>query len=219
MENGNSLVREPKQERSRLSFDKAVDATVSLLVERRSEAFTLAEVAQRAGVSTGSIYGRVESKSDLIRTAQARETARIREVQRAAFAQSAPDGESLAATVARVVRTLGEVLRAEAPVLAPFMTIGNHDPVVAQEAKLGFEDSVELFCAALLTRREQIRHPDPERAVGWSFTVVYSVLARWLGLGSEPEAAGEGDWEQILADLSEMLTAFLSRPGGAPRPA
>lgn len=86
MENGNSLVREPKQERSRQSFDKAVDATVSLLVERRSDAFTLVEVAQRAGVSIGSIYGRVSSKDDLIRAAQARETARIREAQRAAFA-------------------------------------------------------------------------------------------------------------------------------------
>ena len=48
--------------------------------------------------------------------------------------------------------------------------------------------------------------------MGWSFTVVYSVLARWLGLGSAPEAAGEGDWEQILSDLSQMVTAFLSRP-------
>jgi hypothetical protein len=51
--------------------------------------------------------------------------------------------------------------------------------------------------------------------VGWSFTVVYSVLARWLGLGSAPEAAGEGDWEQILSDLSQMVTAFLSRPATA----
>ena len=77
--NGNSSVREPKQERSRQSFEKAIDATVSLLSERRSDAFTLAEVAQLAGVSTGSIYGRVESKTDLIRAAQARETARIRD--------------------------------------------------------------------------------------------------------------------------------------------
>ncbi len=213
MEIVNNLVREPKQERSRQSFDKAVDATVALLVERRSEAFTLAEVAQRAGVSTGSIYGRVESKGDLIRAAQVRELGRIREAQRAAFADPAPDGEDFPAAVARVIETLGRVLRAEAPVLAPFMVIGNSDDVVAAEGKVGFEQSVQLFSSALLARRDEIHHPDPERAVGWSFTVVYSVLARWLGLGSQPESAGEGDWEQILADLSEMVTAFLARPG------
>jgi AcrR family transcriptional regulator len=205
-------VRAPKQERSRQSFEKAVDATVSLLSERRSDAFTLAEVAQLAGVSTGSIYGRVESKTDLIRAAQARETARIREVQRSAFSEPAPEGETFEAAVARIVVTLAQVLQAEAPVLSPFMRIGSDDPVVAQEGKLGFLDLVDLFRSALLARRDDIHHPDPERAVDWSFTVVYSVLARWLGLGSAPESAGEGDWEQILADLSEMVTAFLVRP-------
>jgi AcrR family transcriptional regulator len=215
VQNGNGSVREPKQERSRQSFEKAIDATVSLLSERRSDAFTLAEVAQLAGVSTGSIYGRVESKTDLIRAAQARETARIREVQRAAFAPAPPEGESFEAAVARVITTLAQVLRAEAPVLSPFMRIGSDDPVVAEEGRQGFLDSVEHFSSALLARREDIRHPDPERAVGWSFTVVYSVLARWLGLGSAPEAAGEGDWEQILSDLSQMVTAFLSRPATA----
>ena len=61
----------------------------------------------------------------------------------------------------------------------------------------------------LLDRRHEIRHPDPERAVTWSCTVAYSVLARWLGLGTGPSAAGEGDWDSILAELSEMVTAFL----------
>jgi AcrR family transcriptional regulator len=215
VQNGNGSVREPKQERSRQSFEKAIDATVSLLAERRSDAFTLAEVAQRAGVSTGSIYGRVESKTDLIRAAQAREAARIRDVQRAAFAPAPPEGESFEAAVARIVRTLAEVLRAEAPVLSPFMRIGSDDPVVAQEGRLGFLDSGELFSSALLARRDDIRHPDPQRAVDCSFRVAYSMLARWLGLGSAPEAAGEGDWEQILADLSEMVTAFLTRPATA----
>jgi AcrR family transcriptional regulator len=215
VQNGNGSVREPKQERSRQSFEKAIDATVSLLSERRSDAFTLAEVAQLAGVSTGSIYGRVESKTDLIRAAQARETSRIRDVQRAAFDQTPPEGETFEAAVTRVVTTLAQVLRAEAPVLSPFMRIGSDDPVVAQEGKLGFEHLVELFTAALLARRDDIRHPDPQRAVAWSFTVVYSVLARWLGLGSAPESAGEGEWEHILADLSEMVTAFLARPATA----
>jgi len=215
VQNTGSPVREPKQERSRQSFEKAVDATVSLLAERRSDAFTLAEVAQLAGVSTGSIYGRVESKTDLIRAAQARETARIREVQKAAFAPAPPEGETFEAAVARVITTLAHVLRAEAPVLSPFMRIGSDDPVVAEEGRLGFLDSVDLFSSALLARRDDIRHPDPERSVDWSFRVVYSVLARWLGLGSAPEAAGEGDWEQILADLSQMVTAFLSRPATA----
>jgi AcrR family transcriptional regulator len=207
-----SFVREPKQERSRLSFDKAVDAAVALLVERRSDSFTLAEVAQRAGVSTGSIYGRVDSKEDLIRTAQAREMARIAAEQDEAFGRPAPEGEDLPGAVGRIVRTTAEVLRRHAPVLAPFMILGARDPYIADAGKAGYDQIVGAFSGGLLAHEAEIAHPEPERAVQWSFVVVYSVLARWLGLGSEPEAAGQGDWEQILADLVEMVTAFLGGP-------
>jgi hypothetical protein len=48
-----AFAREPEQERSRASFGRAVDTAVALLVERRSAAFRLAEVAERSGVSIG----------------------------------------------------------------------------------------------------------------------------------------------------------------------
>lgn len=203
-------VRAPKQERSRVSFDKAIDAAITLMVERRSDAFTLAEVAERAGVSIGSIYGRVGSKEDLIRAAQAQEMERIRAEQAQAFARRAGSSEDLVDAVRRVVGTLGDVLRANAHVLAPFMAIGAHDPVIASLGKVGFEESVSAFSDALRVHADTITHPDPVHAVQWSFTVTYSVLARWLGLGSEAEAAGEGDWNTILSDLSDMVFAFLT---------
>ncbi len=208
-----SPVREPKQQRSRQSFEKALDATVSLLAERRSDAFTLAEVAQLAGVSTGSIYGRVESKTDLIRAAHLRETERIWQVQRTMFgADGDPAPESLEAAVTHTVRVTAELLRTEAPVLSPFMRIGSDDPVIYAQARPAYEDMHDRFCAALLAQSSGIGHADPGRAVEWTYRVVYSVLARWLGLGSAPEAAGEGDWEQVLADLSAMVGAYLAGP-------
>jgi AcrR family transcriptional regulator len=212
VENRPGYAREPKQERSRASFERAVDAAVALLVERRSDAFTLAEVAARGGVSIGSIYGRVDSKDDLIRAAHAREMARIAAEQHRIFAAPAPAGESLHAAVGRVLAATATVLRDNAPVMAPFMLLSNHDPVVAELGRLTHGELQDAFTAALLAAREQMRHSDPERAVGWSFTVVYSVLARWLGLGSDLASAGEGDWDQLLGDLGEMVTAFLAGP-------
>ena len=203
------LARAPKQKRSRISFERAVDAAVELLVERRSDAFTLAEVAERASVSIGSIYGRIDSKDDLLRAAHAREMARIVAEQQDAFGQPAPDDEQLPETVSRAIRTLADLLRRNAPVLKPFMLLADRDRAVADLGKRGYDAMVDAFRAALLDHRDEIRHPDSERAVTWSCTVAYSVLARWLGLGTGPSAAGEGDWELILASLSEMVTAFL----------
>ena len=212
VESVNARVREPKQERSWLSFDKALDAVVALLVERRSEAFTLADVAQRAGVSTGSIYGRVSSKDDLIRTAHVREMARISEEQRAAFADPAPEGETFGEAVRRVIGTAAELLRRNAPVLGPFMLLANTDPQIAELGGAGHTELRDAFVAALAERDDEISHPDPHRALEWSFTVVYSVLARWLALGSTQQASGEGEWSDILADLARMVLAFLTQP-------
>jgi AcrR family transcriptional regulator len=218
VQNGPFVVREPKQERSRLSFDKAVDAAVALLVERRSDSFTLNEVAARAGVSTGSIYGRVDSKDDLLRFAHAREMARMSADQRKLFEQPPPPDEALAATVRRIVAATGQFLRDNAAVMAPFMLLANSDEVIADAGRATAGEMLEFFCAALLIQRPAIRHAEPERAVAWSFTVVYSVVARWLGLGGDVAASGEGEWGQMLADLSEMVTAFLANEGSTAQP-
>ncbi len=216
VQDGTFVVREPKQERSRLSFDKAVDAAVALLIERGSDAFTLNEVAALAGVSTGSIYGRVDSKDDLLRFAHAREMARIGAAQKQLFDPMPPADEPLATNVREVVATTSRFLRDNAAVMSPFMRLANSDPVIADAGRTAAWDMRDAFCAALLAARPEIHHPDPERAVAWSFTVVYSVVGRWLGLGGDVAAAGEGEWDQMLSDLSEMVTAFLS--GGSPGP-
>ncbi|MQY39937.1 hypothetical protein SRB17_79650 [Streptomyces sp. RB17] len=217
MQNVDSYARIPKQERSRQSFDKAVDAAVSLLVERQSDAFTLAEVAALAGVSTGSIYCRVNSKDDLLRTAHAREMARIAEETERVFAAEPPQNEPFGDAVGRVVGQMGGLLRANAPSLRAFMLRAHQDPVIAKAGKAGHAQMAGRFRSALLARRAEINHPDPDHAVTWSGTVTYSVLARWLGLGTALDAAGEGEWEEILADLTETVTTFLSHSGRSSR--
>ena len=71
------VLREPKQERSRRSFERVQDAALALLVERGPDAFTLAEVCTRADASMGAIYNRVNGKDDLIRLIHEREMARV----------------------------------------------------------------------------------------------------------------------------------------------
>jgi AcrR family transcriptional regulator len=212
LQNAEPYARAPKQERSKRSFDKAISAAVSLLIERGSDAFTLADVAERAGVSTGSIYTRVDSRDNLLRAAHVREQDRIIKATIEAFGAEPPDGETFADTVARVIRQIAVLLKDNALILSAFVRLGGVDPVIAQNGKAAHALTVKCFREALLSRRQDIRHPDPERAVTWSFTVTYSVLARWLGIGTEPTVSGEGDWDFILASLTEMITTFLANP-------
>ena len=98
----------------------------------------MTEKGERQARNAGRALKRLGVQIDACITSpkvRARETARIREVQRAAFAPAPPEGESFEAAVARVIATLAQVLRAEAPVLSPFMRIGSDDPVVAEEGR------------------------------------------------------------------------------------
>jgi AcrR family transcriptional regulator len=182
------------------------------MAERGSDAFTLADVARRAGVSVGSIYGRVDSKDDLIRSVQARELARIDQESLRAFSRAAANGPDFESVVGSTIRATGEVLRRNAAVLGPLMLRANVDPVVAAGGRAAHDAMRQRFVSQVLAHSDVITRPDSRAAVTWTFTVVYSVIARYLGLGSSPESAGQGAWKAMLANLSEMTVSFLTRP-------
>jgi AcrR family transcriptional regulator len=201
------LVREPQQARSRQSFDRALDAAVALLVERGSDAFTLVEVAQASGVSTGSMYGRVASKDDLIRVAHAREMERLSAETVATFA-AAPVDASDAERVRFAVQALARLLQRNAPVLSPFMLLANQDDVIASTGKAAYDEMTTKFERAM--RGATPGGAARRRALRWACTVAYSVLARQLALGSDPGAAADYRLDQVVDELTSMITAYLA---------
>src|SRR5262245_26618965 len=72
-----SLAREPKQDRSRASFERVLDTATALLAEKGYSEFTLQELSRRSKVSIGSVYCRVNGKDDLIRLVQVRTLDRL----------------------------------------------------------------------------------------------------------------------------------------------
>jgi len=92
------------------------------------------------------------------------------------------------------------------------MRLANSDAVVADAGRASYGRMADAFRATLLVHRADIGHPDPEHACAWSCTVVYSVLARWLGLGGDVAAAGEGEWDRVVDDLVATVVAVLAAP-------
>lgn len=58
--------KQPKQERSRRVVNDLVDATAQVIAERGLDQATTNHIAERAGVSVGSLYQYFEGKDDLI---------------------------------------------------------------------------------------------------------------------------------------------------------
>jgi AcrR family transcriptional regulator len=205
------VLREPKQERSRRSFERVQDAALTLLVERGPDAFTLAEVCTRADASMGAIYNRVNGKDDLIRLIHEREMARVdRDTEQTLQATDVQNGQ-LRDLVAELIDGVTVLLRRDAEVLRPFMLLAATDSQIARRGRQSAMLMTSLFVGLLSQRRAEIRHPDPVAAIEWCFTIVYSVIARRLGLGSTMEGANDsGDWDELIVNLTDTVTAYLS---------
>ncbi len=203
--------RAPKQNRSRESFDRVLDAASQLLIEGGFRALTLAEVSRRSRVSIGSIYCRVDSKDDLFRSLQARSIAAIEQEFSTIVTRIRRRRLPLRELVPLVVRELAMHLQRHARLLGAFIERGSSDPVVAALGRKAHAQTGLDFRLLLLERHNEIVHPDPEQAAATCFHVVYGTAARYLGLGIQHDhgGAGEGNWKQLIADLGLMCLAFL----------
>jgi AcrR family transcriptional regulator len=143
-----ALAREPKQDRSRASFERVLDAATELLAEKGYSEFTLQELSRRSKVSIGSIYCRVNGKDDLIRLVQVRVLDRL-DVDQATFINRLRRQElPLRELVLETVTQFGNFLRKHASILRAFMELGANDPVAGEIGKKHFN-------------RDQARGPRP----------------------------------------------------------
>jgi AcrR family transcriptional regulator len=201
--------RRPQQHRSRESFERVVSAARDLLAERGYDTLTLADVVKASGVSIGSIYGRVSSKDDLLRLVQERilEEMTIREEQLLAPEQW--EGMKLQQMLPPLLDQLAEHLRHYAPWLQAFMMRAAADETIGRTGRTAAIRFAGAFENLLLSKRSEIRHPDPQRAAHACFVIAYSTFTRYLGLGSSLEQAGQGDWKTLKGDVILSCACFM----------
>jgi AcrR family transcriptional regulator len=203
--------RAPKQQRSRQSFDRVLDAAAALLAEGGLPSLTIAAVSRRSRTSVGSIYCRVRSKSDLVRAVQARVLVQMDQEWSAIVNRLRRRSLTLAELVPALVREQALFLKRHAPLLNAFIERAPHDLVVRSVGRRYYQQAALDFRLLLLERHAEFRHPKPEHAVAMCHTVVYGALARYLGFGGGPEVGeGEGDWNQLIEDLGLMALAFVA---------
>jgi AcrR family transcriptional regulator len=205
------LLRPPQQRRSRESLERALAAGIELLAEGGYEAFTITEVAKRARVSVGSLYGRFQSKDGLFHEVQARILDGIKTDQDALL--SPPEWDELPADelVRAAVTAAAEVFRRHAPLLRVMMLRGAADPDVLARGRTSSQQFATAFTDVLLTHRDQIAHQAPELAADICFRMVYDVLARRVTYGPTFESPVTLEWDELVRELGEACSAYLLR--------
>lgn len=196
------------QARSRESLLRLLKATGEILNENGLEAATIPRIAARAGLSPGTVYRRFPDKDALLREVCIRlfdENYRNTKTLLAAERWKNMSLEEMARSVIAITlkghRTHRGLLR------ALFFFIQQHPDAafVRKSDELEwktFQDVAEL----LLTRRKEIRHPDPETAVRFAMLMVGIAAQGVLVLPPNPK-----DLSRLVPDVDAQLERELPR--------
>ena len=203
----NQAVRPPKQQRSRESYERVLDAAHQLLEENGFEGFTVQEVAARASVSVGAIYERFGNKETLLHTVHARLMETIGRFAAEQAAAEAPAGA--AELIDELVATVARTMSAHRAVLRAFMHLGALDEVIAGSGSLASIELGRSFKQALRPYAAEFKQGDPEVALDVAFRIVYSTLARQVMYGALFESDFELDWDRLTHELALVCRAYL----------
>lgn len=203
-------VRPPRQQRSKASLERVLTAGADVLTDLGFEAFTVNEVARRAGATTGLIYTRFDNKNALFEAIMVRETSRLVEEENRCLEELAGRHPNTPDLIDGIVHLLADIAKREAPLTKVFMERATIDPALADHVKR-LRTAPRRVAELLLERRDDLTRDDPERAVDMAFWIATSALERrlhtemWRHWYADPD----DDWDLFVGDLIRALQAFL----------
>ncbi|QRP47854.1 TetR/AcrR family transcriptional regulator [Amycolatopsis sp. FDAARGOS 1241] len=197
--------RPPQQARSRASLQKVLAAAEHVLAAGGFDEFTVAAVAERAGVSVGAIYRRFSGKDQLLYAVKDQLLGQLETSVGEALRSSAPG--------------LREVVGAFAAALAG--TFAHHDRIFpelldgqrAEGRERGLQALAAIQQALVDAARpclDEVRRPDRAPAVRMAArTIIGSCVHR----AATRRFWGDGlSWTTWAAETTEMALAYLTSP-------
>lgn len=207
--------RPPQQTRSQETLDRILDAAEKVLSEKSFTEATLAEIMERAGVTVGAFYRRFPDKDALLHLLDERFFHEMYERADELLDANHWRGASVAEIIREFARTAVEIYAARRGVARSIFLRARVDPVIQASGRRVNMHYIERLRRLLLDpgRRDQLTHPDPERAIALGFMMFFGALR-------ETTVFGEvwPDHDQLVGrDLGEQMArlylAFLGVRG------
>lgn len=203
-------LKPPRQDRSRDSLERIMEASEQLLLLKGHEGLTVGEIIRRAGVSRGTFCYRFRDKSALVHALQERIHSREEAEARARVGAVNWDALSLPDAVRTLLEIEHSAYRGYLLQHQAFSVFASVDPVVKTRGYRYKRTMEELEVQVLGRKAVEAGHKDPLLAA--------RVLSRlWQGLRDEEvewsgcRASGEGALsDTILIDqLVQLSVAYL----------
>jgi AcrR family transcriptional regulator len=204
--------RPPQQTRSQATLDRILDAAEEVLEEKSFGEATLAEIMERAGVTVGAFYRRFPDKDALLHLLDNRLFAELHEIAQSLLGDARWNGATAPQIVHGLADTAVHLYRERRGLLRSLFLRARTDRVIMQTAREVNAHYIDRLRALLLARADQIRHPEPERAVELGFMIFVGALRETVLFGEVwPNPQGVID-DSLAHELARSYLAYLGAP-------
>lgn len=203
--------RPPQQTRSQETLDRILDAAERVLEEKSFTEATLAEIMERAGVTVGAFYRRFPDKDALLHLLDERFFHQMQERANALLDPSHWQGASVAEILTEFARTAVEVYVAKRGVARSVFLRARVDPVIQATGRQINAHIIERLRSLLLdpTRRREVTHPDPERAIALGFMMFYGALRETTVFGEVWPEHRQLVGENLGDEMAHLYLSYL----------
>ncbi len=202
-------IHAPKQARSLESMRRLVDAARQILNEDRLEAATIPRIAARAGLSVGSVYRRFSDKDALLREICLQHFLSKQEFL-SQLAQQIPPEAHLSEIIQGMAQGMMRSFREDAGLMRASIYYFHEQavPKVRQKIDRAIYRMGEITTSILLSRRDQIGHPDPDLAAELTMTMM-SATIREIALFSGAKMTAS-ECNLLATELAGMACRYLN---------
>ncbi|MEM9462329.1 MAG: TetR/AcrR family transcriptional regulator [Myxococcota bacterium] len=203
---------EPRQQRSRRTLQRIVDAFEQALDAQTFEEITVGALCQRAGCSVGTFYGRVESKDMLLEHLRQRVFEQMRSTLAELFSPEQAQQRSLSQLIKEQLQTLVDLHDQRRGVLRAVIVQARRQTAFAGPTREFNAAVLRLVADSWLVHRDVIAHPDPVAAVEQATLMAVGYLRESIVFGElwSTQRALSGDAR--VQTLHRLLVGFLVGP-------
>jgi len=215
-------INQARQDRSRETEDAIIAAATALMAERPFDQISVAEIAQRAGVSVGGFYARFKNKGALLHLLDEHFLVDTRAAFDEALGPNRMAGAGAAEVVAAYVGVMITKFRQHRREILQVMRGAR--AAAAGQGGQGFGERARRFNdhvhgrlrTLLLERRSEIRHPDPELAINLGLFFA-SASAREAVLSESLRVYPvQIDDDRLAREITRAWLAFFGVPSPEP---
>ncbi|MEL6204530.1 MAG: TetR/AcrR family transcriptional regulator [Pseudomonadota bacterium] len=201
--------RESQQSRGEKTQAALMDSAEALIVEKGTEATSIADIARRAGCSVGAVYHHFRDKDALYFALFHRWTQTLSDLNRQAANPDLWEGASVRDLLTGYVDFKQRVRQEGAAAKAAAALVMADNPELRQHIAEITREGHKTLQELILARRSEISHPDPEWAVAFVIDQLGAMLNARVDPGQQIAAISQTDDDMFKREALNIATTFL----------